>query len=81
MVGVTAGMVWAMDVLALYPLLAAAVVVLAQMAHTKEKIATKPEVAADAWGSFKKFCYVWAVLLILATLAAQSFGGTIAGVF
>ena len=55
----------------LYPLAAAIIVVIAQLAHTRACIAEKPEDEAKLWRRYRSFCYVWAVVLIVAAFAGH----------
>jgi len=55
----------------LYPLAAAIIVVIAQLAHTRSLIAEKPEEEARLWRRYRSFCYVWAVVLVVVAFAGH----------
>jgi hypothetical protein len=55
----------------LYPLAAAIIVVIAQLAHTRAEIAEHPEDEAKLWKRYRGFCYVWATILVLAAFAGH----------
>ena len=58
----------------LYPLAAAIIVVIAQLAHTRAGIAEKPEDEAKLWKRYRSFCYAWACILIVAAFAGHFWG-------
>lgn len=64
----------------LYPLAAAILVVLAQLAHTRALIAEKPSDEAKLWRRYRNFCYVWAVVLIAAAFAGHFRHGLTPGI-
>lgn len=55
----------------LYPLVAAIIVVIAQLAHTRAQIAEQPDSEARLWRRYRSFCYVWAVILVTASLVGH----------
>lgn len=55
----------------LYPLAAAIIVVIAQLAHTRAEIAEKPEDEAKLWKRYRSFCYVWAAILVAAAFVGH----------
>lgn len=52
----------------LYPIVASMTVVVAQYAYTRGKIAElhQESEVAKLWKSFRNFCYLWAVMLMVA---------------
>lgn len=55
----------------LYPLAAAIIVVIAQLAHTRAEIAEHPDQAAKLWRRYRAFCYLWAVVLVVAAFVGH----------
>ena len=55
--------------LALYPLAAALVVVMAQYAYTRAQIIEKPDEEGKLWLNYRNFLYVLSVVLVVAAFA------------
>lgn len=55
----------------LYPLIAAIIVVFAQLAHTYANIFKEPDKAVEHLLRYKRFCYFWSILLIVAAFVGH----------